>query len=47
MSKVTRLPPFSKTVRVEAEILDSQRDEFDRAMHRWLEEYRIEPTARR
>jgi hypothetical protein len=32
MSNVTRLPPFSKTVRVEAEIPVSQRDEFDRAM---------------
>jgi hypothetical protein len=33
MSNVTtKLPPFSKTVRVEAEIPVSQRDEFDRAM---------------
>jgi len=32
MSNVTRLPPFAKTIRVEAEIPISQRDEFDRAM---------------
>jgi len=32
MSKVTRLPPFAKTVHVEADIPISQRDEFDRAM---------------
>ena len=32
MSKVTRLPPFSKTIHVEADIPVSQRDEFDRAM---------------
>jgi hypothetical protein len=32
MSNVTRLPPFSKTVRVEAEIPVSQRDEFERAI---------------
>jgi hypothetical protein len=32
MSKVTRLPPFAKTVHVEAEIPISQRDEFERAM---------------
>lgn len=32
MSNVTRLPPFSKTVHVEAGIPISQRDEFDRAM---------------
>jgi hypothetical protein len=32
MSNVTRLPPFSKTVHVEADIPVSQRDEFDRAM---------------
>ena len=32
MSNVTRLPPFAKTVRVEAEIPVSQRDEFERAM---------------
>ena len=32
MSNVTRLPPFPKTVHVEAEIPVSQRDEFDRAM---------------
>ena len=32
MSNVTRLPPFPKTIRVEAEIPVSQRDEFDRAM---------------
>jgi len=32
MSNVTRLPPFAKTVRVEAEIPISQRDEFERAM---------------
>jgi hypothetical protein len=32
MSNVTRLPPFAKTVHVEADIPVSQRDEFDRAM---------------
>ncbi|MEO7208179.1 MAG: hypothetical protein ABI145_15685 [Steroidobacteraceae bacterium] len=32
MSNVTRLPPFPKTVHVEADIPVSQRDEFDRAM---------------
>jgi hypothetical protein len=32
MSNVTRLPPFSKTVHVEADIPISQRDEFDQAM---------------
>ena len=32
MSNVTRLPPFAKTVHVEAEIPVSQRDEFNRAM---------------
>jgi hypothetical protein len=32
MSNVTRLPPFSKTVHVEAEIPVSQRDEFERAI---------------
>jgi hypothetical protein len=32
MSKVTHLPPFSKTVHVEADIPASQRDEFDRAI---------------
>jgi hypothetical protein len=32
MSKVTQLPPFSKTIHVEADIPISQRDEFDRAM---------------
>lgn len=32
MSNVTRLPPFSKTVHVEADIPISQRDEFERAM---------------
>jgi hypothetical protein len=32
MSKVTRLPPFSKTVHVEADIPVSQRDEFERAI---------------
>jgi hypothetical protein len=32
MSNVTRLPPFPKTVRVEAEIPVSQRDEFERAI---------------
>jgi hypothetical protein len=32
MSNVTRLPPFAKTIHVEAEIPISQRDEFDRAM---------------
>jgi hypothetical protein len=32
MNNITRLPPFPKTVRVEAEIPISQRDEFDRAM---------------
>jgi hypothetical protein len=32
MSNVTRLPPFSKTIHVEADIPISQRDEFDRAM---------------
>jgi hypothetical protein len=32
MSNVTRLPPFSKTVRVEADIPLSQRDEFERAI---------------
>jgi len=32
MSNVTRLPPFSKTVHVEADIPVSQRDEFERAV---------------
>jgi len=32
MSNVTRLPPFSKTVHVEADIPTNQRDEFERAM---------------
>jgi hypothetical protein len=32
VSNVTRLPPFAKTVRIEATIPASQRDEFDRAM---------------
>jgi hypothetical protein len=32
MSNVTRLPPFAKTVHVEAEIPISQRDEFERAL---------------
>ncbi|MGO9719486.1 MAG: hypothetical protein ACLP0B_05115 [Steroidobacteraceae bacterium] len=32
MSNVTRLPPFPKTVHVEAEIPVSQRDEFERAI---------------
>jgi hypothetical protein len=32
MSNVTQLPPFSKTVHVEAEIPVSQRDEFERAI---------------
>ncbi len=32
MSNVTRLPPFSETVHVEADIPISQRDEFERAM---------------
>ena len=32
MSNVTRLPPHPKTVRVEAEIPVSQRDEFERAV---------------
>jgi hypothetical protein len=32
MSNVTRLPPFSKTVHVEADIPISQRDEFERAI---------------
>jgi hypothetical protein len=32
MSNVTRLPPFAKKVRIEAEIPASQRDEFERAM---------------
>ena len=32
MSNVTRLPPFSKTVHVEADIPVSQRDQFDRAV---------------
>jgi len=32
MSNVTRLPPFAKTVHVEADIPISQRDEFKRAM---------------
>jgi hypothetical protein len=32
MSNVTRLPPFSKTIHVEADIPIGQRDEFDRAM---------------
>jgi len=31
MSNVTRLPPFSKTVHVEADIPVSQRDELERA----------------
>ena len=55
MSNVTRLPPFSKTVHVEADIPVSQRDEFDRAMigivaggrdlQQWLEAYDIKPAA--
>ncbi len=32
MSNVTRLPPLSETVHVEADIPISERDEFDRAM---------------
>jgi hypothetical protein len=32
MSNVTRLPPHPKTIRVEAEIPISQRDEFERAI---------------
>lgn len=32
MSNVTRLPPFPKTVHVEADIPISQRDEFERAI---------------
>jgi hypothetical protein len=32
MSNITRLPPFSKTVHVEADIPVSQRDEFERAI---------------
>jgi len=32
MSNVTRLPPFSRTVHVEADIPISQRDEFERAI---------------
>ena len=32
MSTITRLPPFPKTVHVEADIPSSQCDEFDRAM---------------
>jgi len=32
MSNITRLPPFSKTVHVEADIPISQRDEFERVM---------------
>jgi hypothetical protein len=32
MTNVTRLPPFSRTIHVEADIPLSQRDEFDRAM---------------
>ena len=32
MSNVTQLPPFAKTIHVEADIPVSQRDEFDRAM---------------
>jgi hypothetical protein len=32
MSNITRLPPFSKTIHVEADIPISQRDEFDQAM---------------
>jgi hypothetical protein len=32
MSSVTRLSPFAKTVRVEADIPISQRDEFERAI---------------
>jgi hypothetical protein len=32
MSNVTRLPPFTKTVHVEADIPISQRDEFERAI---------------
>jgi hypothetical protein len=32
MSKVTHLPPFSKTLHVEADIPVSQRDEFERAI---------------
>lgn len=32
MSKVTQLPPFAKTVHVEADIPISQRDEFERAI---------------
>jgi len=32
MSNVTRLPPFPRTVHVEANIPISQRDEFERAI---------------
>jgi hypothetical protein len=32
MSNVTRLPPFPKTIHVEADIPISQRDEFERAI---------------
>ncbi len=32
MSNVTRLPPFPKSVHVEADIRISQRDEFERAI---------------
>jgi hypothetical protein len=32
VGNITRLPPFAKTVRVEADIPVSQRDEFERAM---------------
>jgi hypothetical protein len=32
MSNVTRLPPFTKTIHVEADIPVSQRDEFERAI---------------
>ncbi len=34
MSNVTRLPPFSESVHVEADIPISQRDEFERELRR-------------
>jgi len=49
MSKVTRLPPFSKTAHMEADIPVSPRDEFDQAMIGFIagERPRMEAVERR
>lgn len=50
MSNITRLPPFPKPMRVEAEIPISQHDRVansDCNLHRWLEEYKIEAVQSR